>query len=76
MTETRKVTDDPGGSDSKGAVEADVQRILTIDGSEVLGHEGEAREEHSGQNSPRRNPALSDSLADNTPGQIPDPPGR
>lgn len=71
MTETRKITDDPGGSDSKGAVEGDVQRILEIDGSEVLGHEGEAREEHSGQNSPRRNPVAPDDLADNRPGQVP-----
>ncbi len=70
MTETRKVTDNPTGADSKGAVEADVQRILEIDGSEVLGHDGRAREEHSGQNSPRKNPEPADDFADNRPDQI------
>ena len=71
MTETRKFTEDPSGPDDKGAVEDDVEKILEIHGSEVLGHEGEAREEHSGQNSPRPQSDATEDLADNAPGQVP-----
>lgn len=39
-------------ADEKGAVEEDMQDILVIDGSEVLGYFGEGREEHSGENAP------------------------
>jgi len=65
MANVKKVTDDPTGPDDKGAVESEMQRIKTIKGGEVLGHEGEAREEHSGQNSPRKNPGMKGDLADN-----------
>jgi hypothetical protein len=51
--------------DSKGATERDMQRIETIKGSEVLGYQGEAREEHSGQNEPRDVPEPTGDLADN-----------
>jgi len=65
MADVKKVTDDPTGPDDKGAVESEMQRINTIKGGEVLGHEGEAREEHSGQNSPRKTPGMKGDLADN-----------
>lgn len=71
MTETRKFSNDPAGPDDKGALEDDVQKIQEIHGSEVLGHEGEAREEHSGQNSPRSRHDATEDLADNAPGQMP-----
>jgi hypothetical protein len=35
--------------DSKGAVDADVQKIVLVDGSEVLGYSGDAKEEHTGE---------------------------
>ena len=76
MTETKKFTEDPAGPDDKGAVEDEVEKILEIHGSEVLGHEGEAREEHSGQSSPRSRVEATVDVADNAPGQVPpaDPP--
>ena len=56
--------------DEKGATEAQVERIETIKGSEVLGYEGAGREEHSGENAPRKNDKLTDDLADNKPDQV------
>ena len=55
--------------DEKGATEAQVEKIDTIIGSEVLGYEGSGREEHSGENSPRKGGKLTDELADNKPDQ-------
>jgi hypothetical protein len=55
-------------ADEKGAVESDMQNILVIDGSEVLGYFGEGREEHSGENAPRPSDGMKDDLADNAPG--------
>jgi hypothetical protein len=52
-------------------MEDEVQRISEIHGSEVLGHEGEAREEHTGQNSPRPEPDATEDLADNEPEDLP-----
>lgn len=48
------------------------QKIDAIVGDEVLGYEGSARGEHSGQESPGEDAAsgtLADSLADNRPEQ-------
>lgn len=70
MAEETKVVrsdDEQDAPDAKGATEDKVERIDTIKGSEVLGYKGEAREEHSGQNSPRRSPDLDGDLADNKP---------
>lgn len=52
-------------SDDKGATEDKVDRIRTIRGSEVLGYEGEGREEHSGENTPVKSGDLEADLADN-----------
>ena len=68
---TQKVTDNDTGGDAKGAVESEVERIRVIKGSETLGHQGEAHEEHTGQSSPRRNPDPKGDLADNDPDQLP-----
>jgi hypothetical protein len=57
--------------DEKGATEADMEKIETIKGSEVLGYEGVGREEHSGENSPKNNNKLTDDLADNKAEQLP-----
>ena len=68
---TQKITDNDTGGDAKGAVEGEVEHIRDIKGSETLGYKGEAREEHSGQNSPRRVPDPKGDLADNDPDQLP-----
>jgi|GEM_PF-592514 len=70
MDDTPKVTSEPTGSDSKGAVESQVQRIPEIKGDEVLGSGHAAREEHSGQNSPDESDDMTDSMADNRPDQV------
>ena len=46
-----------------------MQKIDAIVGSEVLGYEGNAREEHSGSSNPPRSESTDpkDSLADNKP---------
>jgi len=56
--------------DEKGATEADMEKIDTIKGDEVLGYEGSGREEHSGENAPKKGNKLTDDLADNKPDQI------
>ena len=53
--------------DAKGATEEQMQKIDAIKGGEVLGYEGEAREEHSGQSKPRETPGLTGDLANNKP---------
>jgi hypothetical protein len=58
-------------NDEKGATEAEVEKIDTIRGTEVLGYEGSGREEHSGENSPEPPEDLRDELADNTPEDLP-----
>jgi len=67
----RKVNIEPDGAGDKGAVEAETRPIAMIKGSEVLGSKGEAREEHSGQNRPRKNPGPTSDMADNKPEQMP-----
>lgn len=56
----------PGMSDEK-STEEQVDRTKAIRGSESLGYEGSGREEHSGENSPVKNPDLESGLADNLP---------
>jgi hypothetical protein len=56
--------------DEKGATEADMQKIDVIRGAESLGYEGAGREEHSGENSPKRANDAQDELADNKPEDI------
>jgi hypothetical protein len=56
--------------DEKGATESDMQKIDVIRGAESLGYEGAGREEHSGQNSPKRANDPDDELADNKPEDI------
>ena len=56
--------------DEKGATEADMQDIDVIRGAESLGYEGAGREEHSGENSPKRANNAQDELADNKPEDI------
>ena len=56
--------------DEKGATEADMQKIDVIRGSEALGYEGAGREEHSGENSPKKPSDPRDELADNKPEDI------
>ena len=58
-------------SDDKGATEDQVDRINTIRGSEVLGYEGAGREEHSGENSPKKSGDLKSELADNEKKDLP-----
>jgi hypothetical protein len=45
----KEIKDVPSGSDSKGALENEVEKIEEIVSNEVLGYDGEAREEHTGE---------------------------
>lgn len=47
-----------------GATEENCERIVAIDGWDVLGYHGGGREEHSGENAPT-DLELADELADN-----------
>jgi hypothetical protein len=72
MSDDRK-TQDQGGIEEKGAKEEQNQKIDAIVGNEVLGYEGSARGEHSGQTAARgKRPDgdLEDRLADNRPEQM------
>ncbi|MEO6260705.1 MAG: hypothetical protein ABIP63_10155 [Thermoanaerobaculia bacterium] len=58
-------------SEDKRSTEEKMEKIQVIDGSEVLGYEGSGREEHSGENSPRKQSGdLTSNLADNKPEDI------
>jgi hypothetical protein len=68
-----RTTQDQGGIEEKGAKEEQNQKIDAIVGAEVLGYEGSARGEHSGQSAGRgQRPEgdLEDRLADNRPEQV------
>jgi hypothetical protein len=59
-------------ADEKGATEDKVQKIDTIRGEEVLGYEGAGREEHSGENEPKKKTGdLEADLANNKPEELP-----
>lgn len=65
--------DQQTGIEEQGAKEDQMQKIDAIVGDEVLGYDGTARGEHSGQSSPEGAPdddGLSDRLADNRPDQV------
>lgn len=67
------MSDQPREVEEQGAKEEQMQKIDAIVGDEVLGYEGTARGEHSGQSDDgedRRNDALGDRLADNRPDQV------
>ena len=72
MSDERKAKDQDG-IEEKGAMEEQNQKIDAIVGEEVLGYEGPARGEHSGQHSGRPDRPgddLEDRLADNRPEQM------
>lgn len=56
--------------EEQGATEEQNQKIDAIVGDEVLGYEGSARGEHSGQQSTPHEETLADTLADNRPDQM------
>ncbi len=56
--------------DKPKSTEEQVERIDAIVGSESLGYKGSGREEHSGENSPKRSDSLTDDLADNSPSDL------
>ena len=61
------------GVEEQGAKEDQMQKIDAIVGDEVLGYEGSAHAEHSGQSSEgadQPNDGLGDRLADNRPEQV------
>jgi hypothetical protein len=67
------MSDDQQGIEEKGAKEDQNQKIDAIVGDEVLGYEGSAHGEHSGQNADgdeRSDDGLGDRLADNRPEQV------
>ena len=65
--------DEQTGIEEQGAKEDQMQKIDAIVGDEVLGYEGTARGEHSGQATPDDQPpgdGLGDRLAENRPDQM------
>lgn len=63
----------PREIEEQGATEDQMQKIDAIVGDEVLGYEGAARGEHSGQDNANEgsgDDALEDRLADNRPDQM------
>jgi hypothetical protein len=61
------------GIEEQGAMEEQMQKIEAIVGDEVLGYEGTARGEHSGQSAEgdeTANDGMEDRLADNRPEQV------
>jgi hypothetical protein len=74
-TQSRPSThrEDQAGTEEQGAKEEQTQKIDAIVGDEVLGYEGSARGEHSGQSSAgdeQGGDGLADRLADNRPEQV------
>jgi hypothetical protein len=67
-----KTSEEQIGIEEQGAREEETQKIDAIVGDEVLGYEGSARGEHSGQSSARekQGDGLEDRLADNRPEQV------
>jgi hypothetical protein len=66
----KEIKDTPTGSDAKGAIEDEVERIPDILGSEVLGYPGEAHEEHTGEAGATDESEDEPHLADNAPEQV------
>ena len=67
------MSDEQHDIEEQGAKEEQTQKIDAIVGDEVLGYEGTARGEHSGQSAEgdeRADDSLDDRLADNRPDQI------
>lgn len=62
--------EEPRFIEEQGATEEQNQKIDAIVGDEVLGYDGSARGEHSGQLSEPHEDDLADSLADNRPEQL------
>ena len=65
------MSDEPREIEEQGATEEQIEKIEAIVGDEVLGYEGGARGEHSGQSgetAPTGKP--EDRLADNRPDQV------
>ena len=58
-------------SDQKKSTEEMVERIEVIQGDEALGYTGGSKEEHSGENRPKKSGTLKDGLADNKPEDMP-----
>ena len=54
----------------QGATEEQTEKIDAIIGDEVLGYDGSARGEHSGQPSEPKEERVTDSLANNRPEQL------
>ena len=67
------MSDEQRDIEEQGAKEEQTQKIDAIVGDEVLGYEGTARGEHSGQSAEgdeRADDSLDDRLADNRPEQV------
>ena len=64
------MNDIKGAPEEQPATEEQTQKIDAIVGNEVLGYEGEAHGEHSGQESTPHEETVPDTLADNRPEQM------
>lgn len=70
MNDDKRPADEPLYHEEQGATEEQNEKIDAIVGDEVLGYEGPAHGEHSGQQPAPHEESLEDSLADNRPDQI------
>jgi hypothetical protein len=70
MSDDRNETEEPHYVEEQGATEEQNQKIDAIVGDEVLGYDGSARGEHSGQASEPTEDSFTDSLANNRPEDV------
>jgi hypothetical protein len=70
MSHDKDKAEEPRFIEEQGATEEQTEKIDAIVGDEVLGYDGSARGEHSGQVSEANEESLADALADNRPEQV------
>jgi hypothetical protein len=71
MNDNKGETEEPRYIEEQGATEEQNEKIDAIVGDEVLGYDGAARGEHSGQTgTPNKERATDNGLADNRPEQV------
>jgi len=70
MSHDKDQAEEPRFIEEQGATEEQTQKIDAIVGDEVLGYDGSARGEHSGQELEPDEETLADALANNRPEQV------
>lgn len=70
MSHEKDEPEEPRFIEEQGATEEQTEKIDAIVGDEVLGYDGSARGEHSGQESAPSEERITDALANNRPEQV------